>query len=231
MEQSEKHNSIFIISNHMTSIILGIALFLIFESFFVWALFFSNTINWVSNQGLLITFKNEIKESGRFLPVIFGIIGVHIAAYFSLKKALKKPKNITFNLTGIDSDKDFNDLENILIKDISYTKKGFYPVLLTVNNKEGLFLDIIHLISYPLFISATMILLTIRIFMNIFSKNKQIILPYPYIILFSKETNRVLNILPSTKKELDNLDNFLIENFNTSYKELEINIKLKNTSI
>ena len=219
------------ISNHMTSIVLGIALFLMFESFFVWALFFSNTIDWESNQSLLITFKNEIKESGRFLPVILGIISVHIAAYISLKKTLKKSKNITFNIKDIDSDKDFHNIENILIKDISYIKKGFYPLLLTVNNKEGLFYDIIHLISYPLFILATMILLTIRIFINIFSKNKQIILPYPYIILFSKQTNRVLNILPSTKKEFDNLDSFLIKNFNTNYKELEINIKTKNTSI
>lgn len=215
----------------MTSIIFGITFFVIVESFFIYAIFFSNAIDWESNQNLLTTFKNEVKESGRFIPMILGIITFNVLSYFALKRSLKEPKTITFEKESISCDKNFNDLENILIKDISYIKKGFYPLILTGYNKEGLGPIIGFLIAFPFLVFATIILWITKIFINIFLKNKQLILLYPYIIVFSKETNRVLNIHPTNKKEFDNLDNYIMEKFNTSYKALEINTKLKSTSI
>jgi hypothetical protein len=214
----------------MTSLVFGITFFVIFESLVVYALFFSSAINWSSNVNFISIFKNEIRENGRFLPMILGIVAVHIMALIALIKSLKKPRKIHFSKSSIQSDKNFNDLNEINLEEINQIEKSFYPLLLTGYTKEGVWSIIGLFVAFPFFVIATIVLWMIKFVINLFSKDDLPLILFPYIVFFSNTTNRVINVHLMTKNEFDNLNSYLIENFNTRYETLKVNSKIRNIS-
>lgn len=95
----------------------------------------------------------------------------------------------------VKSDKNFNDLEYIELKDIKYIKKSFFPLLLTGYSEQNLNSLIGFMIATPFIMVASLTALLIKVLTNTDYK------VFNYITLFSIKGNRVLNIFFSSEED------------------------------
>lgn len=143
-------------------------------------------------------------------------------ALIALIKSLKNPRKIHFSKHSMHSDKNFYDLNELKLVDISQIQKSFYPLLLTGHAKKGLGSIIGLFVAFPFLVIATIVLWATKFILTLFSKDNPPLLLFPYIVFFSRTTNRVINVHPMTKKEFDN--------FNADYGRLKVNRKILNIS-
>lgn len=216
-----------IISNRLTVILLGIGFWLLFNFFIIYMVFYTEVINWSQGNDWLNILKEEISRSSRLGTILLMTLVVNAMAMRTFFKSITSLKQIVFENEIIRSDKNFNDLTELKLEDIKAVRKSFFPLLATGGKERN--------ISY--FISITIILVfliisSIMIFFikgslwigSIFSLNDKVYFSrYSYITIFSKKTNRVINIYVSSEKDYLLLESYFLQNLN-----IDLNLIKKN---
>ncbi len=207
-----------IISNNYISIIYGVIFWLIVHLFLVYLFIYGNVIDWTHNENWYIVLKEEAEKSFRFSGVLIMILITNILAIRTLYKALKSPKKIIFSNNFIKSNKNFNDLEFLELKEIKDIKKGYFPLLLTEYKKIELSSIIGILVTFPFLF----IMCLISVFFELLTKNRI------YFVVFSNSANRVININISLPKDYLELREYFLYQSNIDLNHLKNNYKLLN---
>ncbi|HFU74932.1 MAG TPA: hypothetical protein ENK66_01670 [Arcobacter sp.] len=211
-----------IILNNFTSLVFGITFWLIFNSFMVYIIFFGEVIDWSQNKDLFAILKDELEKSFRFGTVLVGVFVANLMAYYALYKNIKRPKQIILKANSIRSDKNFNDLEYLELKDIQIIKKSFFPLLLTGHSEQGLSSLIGLLVVVPFILLASLISLFIKIVTN---KDFKL---FNYITLYIVKEHRVLNIFFASKQDYIALEEYFEQNLNIELNSVKKSFTISN---
>ena len=221
-----------VISNNFTSLLWGITFMLLADTFVIWAIFFSGAIDWSIDKSWTSIFKDEMSKSIRFSGMLFLLFISNIGALHAFYRTLHKPRKIYFYNSKIESDKSFNDLSELNFESILEIKKSPYPLLLTGIQNKGLALFIASLLTYPFycltFILTILVKLICIIVQIIFSEQQWVMYKYSYLIIFSKTSNRVINIHFFSLKEYQSIQQYFLSQKQIDIDKVMINLKLSN---
>lgn len=220
-----------VISNNFTSLLWGITFMLLADTFVIWAIFFSGAIDWSIDKSWIFIFKDEMSKSMRFSGMLFLLFIGNIGALHAFYRALHKPRKINFYNAKIESDKSFNDLTELNFENILEIKKSPYPLLLTGIQNKGLTFFIASLLTYPFYLLTfilTILVKLICISVQIFSEQQWVMYKYPYLIIFSKTSNRVINIPLFSAKEYQLIQQYFLSQQQIDIDKTVINFKLFN---
>jgi len=223
LENEEKE---IIINNNFTSISFGVIFWLILHLFIAYSIFFSGIIDWSVDEPWYEIIKGEMEKSFRFSGILTGLIITNIMAVNTLYKTIKKPKKIRLNQEGIFCDKSFNDLLEINFDDIEDIKKSYYTLHLTGYNEVDIKYLILSIIAMPLVLFFNISTNFSKIIC--FQKISFYIRNSFYLILFSKTTNRVINIPINNQEEYNQLKKYFLQYLNINLDTVKTNFKLSN---
>ena len=219
-----------IISNNFTSLVFGITFWLMFNGLIIYLIFFGDAINWSQNKEWFLILKDEMSKSTRFGTVLVVWLASNIMAFNALVKNLKNPRTIIFKNEYIKSDKSFNDLEKLELKEILSVKKSFFPLLGTGKVKKNyLGIIIAGIFSLLVYILGWLIRFIAWVLNFVFLKAQPFYSKTPYITIFSKKTNKVLNIHILSKKDYMQIKKYFNDTLNINLDEIQTNFKLINT--
>ena len=218
------------IGDNFTSLVFSITFWLIINGLIIYLVFFGDAIDWSQNKDWIEILKDEIRQSHRFSGVVIGFIVTNLLAFLSFYKNLKNPRKIVLTNEYIKKDKNFNDLEYLKLEDILEIKKSFLPLLGTgkvKGNYLGILIGVIFLLISVLFMWLFKIILWI---ISLILFQKRIFLSMtPYIIIFSKNTYKVLNIHLLLKQDYEDVKKYFSDTLDIDINKVQINFKLSNT--
>ncbi len=209
-----------VIYNNFTSLVFGIAFWLMFNGLIIYLVFFGNVIDWHQDKEWFLILKDEMSKSARFGTILIGYMFVNVMAFYALYGNLKNPKKIIFTNHYIKSDKNFNDLEYVELTEIKKIEKSFFPLLGT-GLQEKNFVYYLGSVPASIFIIwSSMIILSIRLLLQEYKSA-------PYLIVFSKSSNKVMNIY-LTKGNYKILRIYFKDLINIDIDQAETNFKISN---
>ena len=226
------HNSKIVILNNSITVSMGLAFWITYHTFIVWAIVYSGTINWSQNIPWATILKQEIGNSPRLYTVLLLTALTNIMALRTLYKTLKSPKTVSLGNDLIESQGNFSDLQKLSISEISEIKKGVFPLIMTADVKEGSskFFGMIIMGLYV--ILGAIIALVFRLFIWIYncllSKEISHIIFFGYITIFSKTSNKVVNIHIVSEEEYKLLKDYFIEKLEIDLAHIKTNWKISN---
>ena len=214
-----------IISNRLTVILLGIGFWLLYNFFTIYMVFYTEVIDWSQNNDWLNILKEELSESFRLGTILLISLVVNIMAMKTFFKSITNIKQIIFKNGVIRSDKNFNDLTELNLEDIKVMKKSFFPLLATGTKEKNwsYFISLVIILIF-LIMNSVMIFLLKGLFWitSTFSFNEKVYFSkYSYITIFSKKTNRVINICVIFEKDYLALEVYFLQNLNIDLESLD----------
>jgi hypothetical protein len=197
--------------------------------------FLSGIIDWEAKDKTLVDiFTEEANKSFRFIGVFFfGFIGT-LDLIIKAIILIKKPRKIYFKNDIIIADKyGGNELSQIKLNEIYKIKRSFYPIFGTGNtNLLWKQLLLAPLIIFLLVLPNILICIFMQIFFivtrKIFRKNNIRTLFFPYIILFSNQTNKVLNVSLIDKNVYQDIHLYFFEKLRIDIEHTKTNLKFTN---
>ncbi|CAA6798550.1 MAG: Unknown protein [uncultured Sulfurovum sp.] len=214
-----------IISNRLTVILLGIGFWLLYNFFTIYMVFYTEVIDWSQSDNWLNILKEELSKGFRLGTILLISLVVNIMAMKTFFKSITNIKQIIFKNEVIRSDKNFNDLTELNLEDIKVMKKSFFPLLATGSKEKNwsYFISLVIILMF-LIMNSVMIFFLKGLFWigSIFSFNEKVYFSrYSYITIFSKKTNRVINICVIFKKDYLALEAYLLQTLNIDLEFLE----------
>jgi hypothetical protein len=221
-----------IINNNFTSLVFGITFWLLFNGLIVYLIFFGEAIDWSQNKEWFLILKDEMSKSARLGTVLIGYIPVNVMAFYSLYKNLKNQRRIKFHNDHIESDESFNDLKYLKLVDIENIKKSFFHLIGTgyqeKNNKYYIGVIVISFFIIVAYVTLWISIILTWLLNFLIYKKSPYISAFPYFTIFSKNSNRVINVNILSKEDYEKLSTYFKDRLNIDISNAEINFKISN---
>ena len=222
-----------VISNNFTSLVFGVVFWLIFNGISIYFIVYSGLIDLSEDKDLFIVMKNEMYNSVRFSSMLILYFIANIGAFYSLFKIFRISKKIMFkNKQIILNRKNFNDIDELNLNEIQVVKKSIYPLLMTGYTDKNIPYYVGHIIAVPFVLLSSFISFVIIVVKLMYDKT---FLPldsfngiYTYVIIYKNNSNKVINVHISNKKEYIELKQYFSKTLKLDLDLVPTNYKLSN---